>query len=278
MTVPAAGVYGLLGPNGAGKTTTLRLVCGLLHPDAGSIELFGTPSRRQSLRRVGSLIEEAAYYPYLSARQNLRAVAATGEAPASGRIDEVLSLVDLTGRADDRVATYSLGMRQRLGIAAALLNDPPLLVLDEPANGLDPAGIMAIRALLLETAARGKAVLVSSHNLREMEAVADRVGIIANGRMVREGSLGEVLASSAVRVQVPAGDTERAIRALVPITAGPVVRDASDRGGWLSVPISVTRSSEVVEILTRAGIALIGLSTSADLEDVFVDTTVRASR
>src|SRR5512143_2080575 len=151
LSVPIGVVYGFLGPNGAGKTTTMRLLTGLLHPDAGTIELLGAPFRRgdrERLFRVGALIESPSFYPYLDGRQNLRALAATGAPVPAGRIEELLELVGLHDRARDKVAGYSLGMKQRLGIAGALLSDPTLLLLDEPANGLDPAGIVAMRETL----------------------------------------------------------------------------------------------------------------------------------
>jgi ABC-type multidrug transport system ATPase subunit len=274
MQVPAKGVYGLLGPNGAGKTTTLRILCGLLRPDAGTIDLFGEPLHPKSLHRVGSLIEEPAFYPYLSARLNLRALAATGSPPKSGRIETVLSAVGLTSRADDRVATYSYGMRQRLGIAAALLNDPPLLILDEPANGLDPAGIIGIRALLRQVAGEGRAVLVSSHNLPEVAALADTVGIIDNGRMVREGPLEDVLArAGTMRVQVAPGDMGRAVDSLATIAEARAQVVAGGRDGWLTVPIAPARSAEVVATLAKAAIPIRGLTTSAVREGVFLETT-----
>jgi ABC-2 type transport system ATP-binding protein len=171
LSVPPGVVYGFLGPNGFGKTTTIRLLVGLVRPDAGKVELFGEPvtDRHGVLHRIGALIEGPTFYPYLSGRDNLRVIGAAGPEPPAGRIEEVLELVDLRDRARDRYAGYSLGMRQRLGIAAALLNDPPLLLLDEPANGLDPAGIVDMRGLLRRLAAEGHTILVSSHLLAEMQ-------------------------------------------------------------------------------------------------------------
>src|SRR6059058_5285216 len=198
LSVPSGVVYGFLGPNGAGKTTTMRLLTGLLHPDAGAIELLGRPFRRgdrQRLFEVGALVESPSFYPYLSGRANLRALAAAGAPVPRGRIEELLELVGLGERANDKVSGYSLGMKQRLGIAGALLSDPRLLLLDEPANGLDPAGIVAMRDTLRRLAASGRTVFVSSHILGEVRQLADIVGIIAQGRLVREGPMEELLAS-----------------------------------------------------------------------------------
>src|SRR6185436_7047941 len=198
LSVPSGVVYGFLGPNGAGKTTTMRLLTGLLHPDAGSIELLGRPFTRGDRRRlfeVGALVESPSFYPYLSGRANLQALAADGASVPKGRIEELLELVGLHERARDKVSGYSLGMKQRLGIAGALLSDPKLLLLDEPANGLDPAGIVAMRETLKHLASIGKTVFVSSHLLAEVQVLADVVGIIAAGRLVREGTMEELLGS-----------------------------------------------------------------------------------
>jgi ABC-2 type transport system ATP-binding protein len=206
LTVPTGVVYGFLGPNGAGKTTTMRLLTGLLRPDSGTIEMLGRPFSRSDRHRlfdVGALVESPSFYPYLSGMENLRALASAGPRTPRGRIDEVLEIVGLRDRADDKVSRYSLGMKQRLGIAGALLGDPQLLLLDEPANGLDPAGIVAMRETLRHLAAIGKTVFVSSHLLAEVQQLADVVGIIAAGRLVREGSMKRLLAGEGiVRVRV----------------------------------------------------------------------------
>ena len=216
LSVPTGVVYGFLGPNGAGKTTTMRLLTGLIRPDAGAIEILGLPFGRRDRRHlfeVGALIESPSFYPYLSARQNLTALAATGAKTSKARIEELLELVGLHDRARDRVQTYSLGMKQRLGIAAALLSDPRLLLLDEPANGLDPAGIVAMRELLKQLASSGKTVFVSSHILGEVEQLADVLGIIAAGRLVREGPIGSLLAGEGmVRVRVAPAEVAPARR------------------------------------------------------------------
>src|SRR5215218_8841596 len=210
LRVPEGVVYGFLGPNGAGKTTTMRILTGLVRADAGQVELLGRPFGRRDRRRlfdVGALIESPAFYPFLSGRENLRALAATGAPVPAARIDELLTLVNLRDRAGDRVSGYSLGMKQRLGIAAALLSDPRLLLLDEPANGLDPAGIVGMRDTLRALAAAGKTVFVSSHILSEVQQLVDVVGIIARGRLVREGPVETLLREEgSIRIQVPADE------------------------------------------------------------------------
>lgn len=181
-------VYGLLGPNGAGKSTTLKMICGMLRPTAGEILFDGRPWRRADLYRIGSLIEEAPIYPNLSARDNLRVRTTLFGLPAA-RIDEVLRTVGLADAGSKRAGRFSMGMRQRLGIALALLADPQLLILDEPANGLDPIGIEELRDLIRSFAASGITVLVSSHILSEVQQMADRVGIIYEGRLAYEDEL-----------------------------------------------------------------------------------------
>lgn len=276
LSVPTGVVYGFLGPNGAGKTTTMRLLTGLIRPDAGSIEVLGRPfgrSDRHRLFDVGALIESPSFYPYLSGRENLSALAATGATIAPGRIEELLELVGLNERARDKVQGYSLGMKQRLGIAAALLSDPQLLLLDEPANGLDPAGIVAMRATLKHLANSGKTVFVSSHILGEVEQLADVVGIIAAGRLVREGRMDQLLlAESVVRVRVAEGEVEAAtavLRGFAP--EKPVTPGATN--GWLSVHVEPDRAADVNRALVGAGIYASGLETGSDLETLFLSLT-----
>jgi ABC-2 type transport system ATP-binding protein len=184
-------VFGFLGPNGAGKTTTLRMLMGLVRPTSGSASVLGEPAGT-SAARVGALVEGPGFYPYLSGRDNLRVLAKYAGAPF-GRIDVVLHTVDLADRADDRYSTYSLGMKQRLGVAAALLKDPEIVVLDEPTNGLDPAGITDMRTLLRRLAAEGHTVVLSSHLLGEVEQVCDRVAVISHGRLVTESTVDGLL-------------------------------------------------------------------------------------
>jgi ABC-2 type transport system ATP-binding protein len=279
LDVPQGVVYGFLGPNGAGKTTTMRVLAGLIHADAGQVELFGEPVRwldRKPLFKIGALIEWPAFYPYLSARRNLRVIAGTGPAPRAGRIDEVLELVDLTGRADDRYETFSLGMKQRLGIAAALLNDPPLLLLDEPANGLDPAGIVQMRTLLKALADSGKTVFVSSHILPEIQQMADDVAIIAHGRLIREGRLDDLLAgTSEVRILVDEAAVPQATDLLAGLAAE--VHANGHGPGWLTVVGASKKASELNKVLVGEGVAVSGLEVGSDLETLFLSLTGEAS-
>lgn len=198
--VPEGGVFGFLGPNGSGKTTTIRCLLGLQRASAGSVRLMGRDvpaALPQSLREVGAIVEGPALFPTLSGRENLRQLAAIDRIPLQ-RVDAVLDEVGLGARAGQSVRKYSLGMRQRLALAAALLKDPPLLILDEPANGLDPAGTRQVRELLRRLASEGRTVFVSSHQLAEVEQVCDRVAILRRGRAVAVGSVAEVLESSAL--------------------------------------------------------------------------------
>src|SRR5438552_16411916 len=275
LTVPSGVVYGFLGPNGAGKTTTMRILTGLLRPDGWTIEMLGRPfsrSDRHRLFAVGALVESPSCYPYLSGKENLRALASAGPRTPRGRIDEVLEIVGLRDRASDKVSRYSLGMKQRLGIAGALLGDPQLLLLDEPANGLDPAGIVAMRETLRHLAAIGKTVFVSSHLLAEVQQLADVVGIIAAGRLVREGSLDSLLTTEAsIRVRVPRAAAEPATAALEAIGPTTPTDGANENGPevWLRVQAPPERAADVNRVLAGAGIYASGLESGSDLEGLF---------
>ena len=198
LTVGSGEIFGFLGPNGAGKTTTIRMALGLVRPTAGSVEVLGQDVARHRSRvlpRVGALVESPALYPYLSGRDNLKAIGDVLGGVPPGRIDAVLETVGLAGRQRDRVKSYSLGMKQRLGLAVALLNDPDLLILDEPANGLDPAGVVEMRDLLRGLAAQGKTIFISSHVLSEVQQICSRVAIINLGELVKVATVDELLAS-----------------------------------------------------------------------------------
>jgi len=258
----------------------MRLLTGLIHPDGGTIELLGRPFGRGDRRRlfdVGALIESPAFYPYLSGRANLQALAASGAPTPRQRVDEVLELVGLRERGGDKVSTYSLGMKQRLGIAGALLNDPKLLLLDEPANGLDPAGIVAMRETLRYLASTGKTIFVSSHILGEVPQLADMIGIIASGRLVREGPIEELLQSEGiVRVRVAPPEVERATTLLRQLASTDAVSAPDGDDGWLSIRTEPTRAAEINRALAQAGIYASGLETGSDLESLFLELTSAA--
>ena len=249
LDVRRGDVFGLLGPNGSGKSTTLRMVLGLVWPTAGSISLFGddhsqSDQRRAALRRVGAVVEQPAFYPYLSARENLRGVAIFAGLPGSDetrkRVDEAIGYVGLTERANDSYRKYSLGMKQRLGIAAALLTQPELVLLDEPTNGLDPAGMVEVRALIQQLAQRGITVLLASHLLHEVQQVCTRVAIMKEGTLLAQGEVSDLL-SAQIGVQLGFADPAMLQKALTTLQAAkattPWLRDAKaiapEPGGWV---------------------------------------------
>ncbi len=280
MSVPTGKVYGFLGPNGSGKTTALRLLTGLLRPNAGTISLFGAPYTwhdRTRLFKVGSLIETPSFYPYLSGAENLLVLSASGPRTDPRRIDQVLEYVGMSGRAKSPLQTYSLGMKQRLGIAAAMLSDPDLLLLDEPANGLDPGGMVAMRETLRYfTGELGKTVIISSHLLHEVELLADVVGIIDHGRLIREGPLAELLeAAGRVKVRVSPEDMTKAaevLRSLAPDRPLYGV-DSGESAGWFTVGIAPARAAELNRALAGAGVYAMGLEPGSDLESIFLELT-----
>ena len=277
LSVPAGVVYGFLGPNGAGKTTTMRVLTGLIHPDGGTIEMLGRPFKRGDRHRlfeVGALVESPTFYPYLSGRSNLRELAASGAPVPSRRIEELLDLVGLCDRANDKVQGYSLGMKQRLGIAGALLSDPKLLLLDEPANGLDPAGIVAMRDTLKTLASQGKTVVISSHLLAEVQVMADVVGIVAAGKLVREGPLKDLLSMQrVVKVRVRPDLVETAVKTLAPLGTAERLTETDREEGWLAVHVAPDQAEDVNKTLAEAGIYASGLESGSDLEMLFLELT-----
>jgi ABC-2 type transport system ATP-binding protein len=273
LTVPAGGVYGFLGPNGSGKTTTIRCLLGLVRATAGRSRVLGAPSPHglaAVIGRVGAIVETPAMFPTMTGRENLRLLGAI-DGIGARRVDEVLAQVGLADRAGQKVRAYSLGMRQRLGLAAALLKDPELLVLDEPANGLDPAGIREIRELLRSLGREGRTVFVSSHLLSEVEQTCDRVAIVHRGRLVLEGRVADVLAAAArPSVLVTVDQRERA--AMVLRDHGLVAEPAGD--GSLRVAIAPQDAAQVTEILARANMFLRELRADAvSLEELFLEIT-----
>jgi ABC-2 type transport system ATP-binding protein len=271
LSVPDGGVFGFLGPNGSGKTTTIRCLLGLVRPSAGDVRLLGADSTRDLasvIRRVGSIVEAPTLYAGFSGRRNLELLGRVdGIGPRA--VQERLDQVDLADRADDRVKTYSLGMRQRLGIAAALLRDPELLILDEPANGLDPAGIKEVRELVRKLGNEGRTVFVSSHILSEVRQMCDHVAILARGRMVRAGSVHEVLAGETTSVFVRVDDRAKARSVLR--GAGMTAHDMSD---GLRVEIDPARAADISRSLAAHGLFVSELRPDeADLETVFLQLT-----
>ena len=273
LAVPAGGVFGFLGPNGAGKTTTIRCLLGLVSPTSGACKLLGSDSSRQLsdvAGRVGSLVEAPAFFPGMSGRKNLLLLGGT-QGIGRTAVDAALERVGLGGRGDHRVKTYSLGMKQRLGIAAALLKDPEVLILDEPANGLDPAGIKEVRELLRSLGAEGRTVFVSSHILSEVRQMCDHVAILARGRCVALGSVEDVLHNDpgSGRVLVGVDDVVNAGRVLERHGHSTTIEGPS-----LIVTSAVDDPGEITRVLAAEGIYLNELRREeADLEAVFLELT-----
>jgi ABC-2 type transport system ATP-binding protein len=262
-------VYGFLGPNGAGKTTTLRILTGLIAPTSGTVRVLGgSPGQSDVLARTGSMIESPAFYPYLSGLDNLRLLAEYAEVPRT-RIQQVLEMVDLADRARDRFSTYSLGMKQRLGVAAALLKDPELVILDEPTNGLDPAGMRDMRRLIRELGSDGRTVLLSSHLLGEVQQICDRIGIISEGKMVAEHNVDELRAEQELVIRATPRESARSV---LQETLGAAAVHVYD--DTLRVKVAPDRAAEINRLLVEAGIAVSELhSTERALEDVFFELT-----
>jgi ABC-type multidrug transport system ATPase subunit len=262
-------VYGFLGPNGAGKTTTLRILLGLVRPSAGSAAVLGArPGSPEGLARVGALIEGPGFYPFLSARDNLRVMAAHAGVDAA-RTDVVLDEVGLADRAGDRFATYSQGMKQRLGIASALLKDPDVLILDEPTTGLDPKGMAEMRTFIRDLGRGRRTVLLSSHLMQEVEQVCDRVGVIHRGALVKEGTVDELRGGRSLVLR--AEPVEGAVRVLEHL---PGVAAVATVDGQLTVSADPAAAAGINRALVGAGIAVSELrSERASLEEVFLGLT-----
>jgi ABC-2 type transport system ATP-binding protein len=282
LEVPRGVAFGFLGPNGAGKTTLIRLLLGLAAPTSGQIRILGhdvTADRAAALARVGAIIEEPRFHPHLTGRENLRVNAAARERAAHGRIDGALARVGLTARADDRVKTYSLGMRQRLGVARSLLADPELLILDEPLNGLDPAGILEFRRLIRELVAEGRTVLLSSHLLDEVEKVADAAAIVDQGRIIAQGPIAQLVNAGARAIDIVSDSRVRAATLLATV---PGVVRAVDHDGGLRVtlgpdaPVDREIVTELLRRLLDGGIGVERVAPLAtSLEDRFLTMTTR---
>jgi len=275
LDIPVGQVYGFLGPNGAGKTTTIRMMLDLIRPTEGDVTIFGQHVRREHgvLRRVGAIVEGAMFYNFLSGRRNLEVLARTANDLNPKRIDALLEQVGLAHRADQRVKGYSTGMKQRLGLAAALLGDPDLLILDEPTNGLDPAGIEEIRTLLVRLAGQGITVMVSSHLLDEIDKMASVLGILSGGRMIFQGTRDELFAHSIPDLIIETPDPRKALE-LVP-NATPARSDGPGSG----IKISGTDKDQTAAIVHRLAVADVPIyevrRVQQSLEDVFMDLTGR---
>ena len=272
LTVRSGEIFGFLGPNGSGKTTTIRLLLGLLRATSGRVRIFGQElavARRTVLPQVGSMVEQPGFHPYLSGRDNLRALCRLLALP-DGAADQALHSTGLTSRSRDRYATYSLGMKQRLGVAGALMGSPRLLVLDEPANGLDPHGIIEMRNLMRELSSAGVTVFLSSHILSEVSVVCERVAIVRSGQLVLVDLVADLLARDAPFViDTPTPEVAKAaLSRLVPGGGARVVGDS------VLVESPGLLGRDVVQALVQAGVAVDGLARAEiSLEEIFLRTT-----
>jgi ABC-2 type transport system ATP-binding protein len=280
LLVPRGSAFGYLGPNGAGKTTLIRVLLGLTHADAGTMSLLGceVPKHRDvALARVGAIVDEPRFHGHLTGRENLQILAAAREPAARGRIGPALERVGMSHRADDRVSKYSMGMRQRLGVAACLLGDPQLLILDEPMNGLDPAGMREMRAMILSLVAEGRTVVLSSHLLDEVERTCDAVAIVDRGRIIRQGPIADLLAGTALEVEVECSQPEDARALLQRAGIGGRVELVSN-GLALTLPVGTERDviAEINRVLVEGRISVYRLQpVHASLESWFLQVTSR---
>lgn len=271
MSVPQGHVFGLLGPNGSGKSTTMGMLLGLVRPTSGAFSLFGSPERlEESLRRVGAIIEYPSFYPYLTGRENLLYFQGIFERGAPEDIAGLLEKVGLADSADYRFSTYSLGMKQRLGLAFALLGDPELLFLDEPTNGMDPAGMAEVRHLVRELCVDGRTVLLASHLLNEVEQMCDSVAIMSNGSLIAQGTVADILYSGD-QVRLRTTDDERAVAVLSELEW---VRDVRIENGEVVVSSPGGRAVEISTALGRSGVYVIETNSGrGSLERYFLEVT-----
>jgi len=273
ITVNAGDVYGYLGPNGAGKTTSLRMMLGLIRPSEGTARLFGRDPQASisALQGVAGFVEAPTFYPYLTGRRNLELLAGFDGSGARQRIAEALETVELSKRGGDRVGGYSHGMRQRLGIAAALLRDPKLLLLDEPTTGLDPAGMRDMRLLVKRLASQGITIVLSSHLLAEVEDVCNRVAIIRRGKIVYEGMIADLKRAAGMSYRLSSTDNERA---LAVCRAQPGISEVNVRDGQVSFVAEENAVAELSQALVEAGALIRTLAPQgATLEELFFSLT-----
>jgi ABC-2 type transport system ATP-binding protein len=281
LRVPRGTAFGYLGPTGAGKTTLIRMLLGLTSPSAGTMTLLGLPlpaGRREALARVGSIVDEPRFHRHMTGRQNLWALAAARAREAHARIAPALERVGLSDRADDRVATYSMGMRQRLGIAACLIADPELLILDEPMNGLDPAGMLELRKLIRSLVDEGRTVVLSSHLLDEVEKTCDAIAIVDRGRIVLQSPVAELTIDAGTTLRIECGDPARAAILLQLRADVEAVRDAGADGLLVRLVGDDPRrtTAEIARVLLDAGFDLYRLQPQRpSLERQFLEITTR---
>jgi len=284
LRVPRGSAFGYLGPNGAGKTTLIRTLLGLTRASGGTMSLLGVPvpaGRARALAKVGAIVDEPGFHGHLTGRENLRILAAARGGDAAARIMPSLELVGLAERADDKVAAYSMGMRQRLGVAACMLGDPDLLILDEPMNGLDPAGMHEMRATIRGLVDEGRTVVLSSHLLDEVERTCDTVAIVDQGRVIRQGPIHELIrgpdgeAGATVRVDCAEPNAAARIIAQAAVAAGTAI---TDEGLTVTLPSGAARDTvaEINRLLVAGGVRVYGLQEErTSLEDWFLSVTSR---
>ena len=280
LLVPRGSAFGYLGPNGAGKTTLIRVLLGLTHADAGSMSLLGYPvprHRDRALARAAAIVDEPRFHGHLTGRQNLQILAAAREPAAKDRIEPSLERVGILHRADDKVSKYSMGMRQRLGVAACLIGDPQLLILDEPMNGLDPAGMLDMRDMIRSLADEGRTVMLSSHLLDEVERTCDAVAIVDHGKVIRQGPISQLLAGSSFELEVDCSEPDRA-RILLEATVLGANVQVGPQGLDITLPEGTERDvvAEVNRLLVEGGISVYRLQhIQASLETWFLQVTSR---
>jgi len=280
LLVPRGCAFGYLGPNGAGKTTLIRVLLGLTHADAGTMSLLGYPvpkQRDKALARIGAIVDEPRFHPHLTGRQNLMILAGAREPAATRRIDECLERVGMTQRANVKVSKYSMGMRQRLGVAACLLGDPQLLILDEPMNGLDPAGMLEMREMIQSLVAEGRTVMLSSHLLDEIERTCDAVAIVDRGRVIRQGAIAELLSGASFALEVECSSPSRALELLSSSAFGEEMTPG-DEGLSIALPAGTDKevTAEVNRLLVEGGVSVYRLQEiHASLESWFLEVTSR---